>query len=451
MGSTYSTAAMPVATSEINRVQLNLQTLLHHSYELDYNMSDFCYFLQVKPHMTWKQFIELMGPEAQDWVNCSQCAKTWKLVSTLSNTKGQPVIFRDSLVVYPEFAVPAITAFKASFRSTDYTDKVVYLPRHNGKSDCVMFGHEESGGHVHLFLHANLPSLGSNCSSTDEEDDDVERVLQQIVRVGLRQLELTANHPKCKWSPEFFKKAAQSNYGCFTPVIRDFCNSMISGMEIVKDHPRMLRALLIEQILIFCEEFKQMHDVEDLMQVIIQIIKIFRRRAAIEFTPRETIFRNFILNSKAEKNTYDWPTKSTYAERIVAISLHNALYTDKDTNISCLMLGIPYNHEAPAQLRRHALGKALRAYLSGGPIYLGTNQHRLQVLYYNMIGSWISMPGLSTVESCSILFVDGSNLELAGETLAGFLDTPIGNNQIETLFNALVSFTSCPPKAEIKG
>jgi hypothetical protein len=389
--------------------------------------------------MTWKQFIDLMGPKASDWAQCSQCSKTWDTVSTLSDTKGQPVIFRDSSVVYPDYALEAISAFKASFRATEYTDKCIYMPNENAVNDGVNFGRETSGGHVHLYLESNLKPL-------DEEEQEMSRDRQHIIQVALRQLELTAKHPKCKWSPEFFRKAAQANYGGFTAIISSFCSRMINGMDLVQVSPRMLRPTLIDEINVLCASLEPGYNSEQLLHIVQQLIKIFRRRAGIELTPREAIFRNFVLNSKANKKTFQWPTKSTYAERIVAISLHNALYTDKDTNISCLLLSIPYEHDLPQQVRRHALGKALRAYLTGGPIGLGTNQHRLQVLYYNMIGSWVSMPGLSTVESCSILFIDGSNIELAGEMLAGFLDSPLGKNQIETLFNALVSFTSCPVK-----
>jgi hypothetical protein len=172
------------------------------------------------------------------------------------------------------------------------------------------------------------------------------------------------------------------------------------------------------------------------------IIKIFRRRAGIVYSPREMIFRNYILNSEAVKTTFKWPTKSTFAERIVAVSLHNALYKDKDTHISCLMMNVPYDADQPRQNRRHALGLALRAYINEEPIKLGTNQHRLQVLYYNAIGNWKSMPGLTTTESCAILFIDDGGLELAGEVLAGFLGTPLGVNQTETLYKAIVEFTS---------
>jgi hypothetical protein len=259
-----------------------------------------------------------------------------------------------------------------------------------------------------------------------------------------------------KWSPAFFKKANQANYGRYTEVIKTFCTQMIGNMDIVKSSPRMLRPVLIQEINKFCSMYE---DTEDWHDAIRQLIKMFRRRSCIDYTPRELIFRNFILSSDADKASYEWPVQSTYAERIVAIGLNNALFTNNDTAISCLMMGVSlipstqmqnvgYDAVPTPQYRQFALGKALRAYLDGEPVMLGSNQHRLQVLFYNMTGIWQSMPGLSTVESCSVLFMDEAEKDdgimIESEILAGFMGAKMGKTTDETLYNALLVFTSCP-------
>jgi hypothetical protein len=431
---------MGAMNSSSNTYNLELQTLLHHSY-----VPEFGYYLHIKPHMTWAEFIRLLGPTGAEWADCTQCRRTWEIISTLSDTKGQPVIFRDSMIVYPEYAHEAITKFKESFRSTEYTDNMCFYPAAKSFNDGMNFGRDYTNGHVHIFLESNLPEL------TDDQRESVWEH-QRMVKMVLPQFEQMSS----KWSPAFFKKASQSNYGRYTDVIKSFCTRMISNMDIVKVSPRMMRPLLIQEINTFCSMYE---DTEDWQDAIRQLVKMFRRRSCIDYTPRELIFRNFILNSETDNRSYEWPVKSSYAERIVAIGLHNALFTSKDTAVSCMMMGVSlippaqsqnigYEAEVTPQYRQYALGKALRAYLDGSPIMLGTNQHRLQVLFYNITGVWQSMPGLSTVESCSVLFMDRSDdflgFSMENEILAGFMGAKMGKSTDETLYNALVAFTSCP-------
>jgi hypothetical protein len=65
-----------------------------------------------------------------------------------------------------------------------------------------------------------------------------------------------------------------------------------------------------------------------------------------------------------------------------------------------------------------------------------------------MTGIWQSMPGLSTVESCSVLFMDETEKDdgftMESEILAGFMGAKMGKTTYETLYNALLVFTSCP-------
>jgi hypothetical protein len=425
VNSVYDTSAETMA----------LRALFHHSFKPEDG-----YYLRLKPHMTWAAFVNMLDKGDNDmecaaWTACSLCRRTWEYMSTLSDIYGQQVIFRDSLTVYPEFAWKAITAFKESFRFTPYSDNIVFYPPDHITDDGVNFGREQSGGHIHLYFESNLEVLNN-------EQVALANTYQRAIRMGLEHLERTANHPKSRWSAEFFAKAADSNYGGFTDAIVRFCSNMSQKMHLIEQNARMLRPSLIAELEIMCFASSEVTSEDELNERIFHIIKLFRRRAAIDYSVREVIFRNFILNSQAEKSTFKWPTKSSFSERLVAIALQNALYKDKDAHLACLMLNVPYDNDQPRQNKRHALGLALRAYINNEPINLGTNQHRLQVLYYNIIGNWKSMPGLTTTESCSILFIDDDELELAGEVLAGFLGTPLGVNQTETMFKALKEFTS---------
>lgn len=420
MGSIHSSMTMYL---------LELQTVLHHSYIPEYG-----YYLQINPHMGWTEFTEMMGEPVAEWVKCTQCRRTWEVVSTLSDTKGQPVIFRDSLNVYPEYAHAAITKFKDSFRSTQFTDKICFYPHAKSFNDGMNFGRETTDGHVHLYLESNLPEL-------DDTQKDITVARQRMVKLALPQFESMS----VDWTAASFKKAAQANYGCYNEVIKDFCLRMSNNMDIVKSSPRMLRPLLIQEINLFCASCDSEDDIR-------QIVKIFRRRSRIEYTPRELIFRNFILPKHSDADVYEWPVKSSYGERIAAIGLRNWLHKQTDEEVSCLIMGIspssPRSMDDDQEYLNYALGKALRLYLEGGAIGLGTNQHRLQVLFYYLTNIKKSMPGLSTVESCSLLFMDEGEGVIDGVSdsavLAGFLDAPMGVTKAETLFNALVAFTNCP-------
>ncbi len=433
----------PVNSSVFNAdiETLELETLLHHSYEPSSQ-----YFLRVKPHMSWSAFVGLLGSRAADWATCKSCKRTWDVVSTLSDNMGQPVIFRDSLSSYPEFAAGAIIVFKELFRSTEFTDDIVFSPPANVTNDGSNFGTETSGGHIHLYLEANL--------SQSEDNKDKER--QRAIRVALEHLERIAAHPKSQWSSAFFKKASQVHYGVFTEPIQDFCYSMMHQMHVVKSSQRMLRVCLLREIVKLCDAI-EMQGKFNLMSTLIHMIRVFRRRSTIDYSVREILFRNFILDPKVNKNNFKWPVKSTYAERIATIGLHNGLYNNKDMHMCCLLFNIPYDPELPLQNKRHAFGAAMRAFLTGAPVGLGTNQHRLQILFYNMTGNWRSMPGLTTMEASAILFIDDDSnqvigskqkrkktygLEMAGEVLAGFLGTPLGDQHVETMYRALVDFTN---------
>lgn len=435
-----NTAANNVNSAVFNSdvESLDLQTLLHHSYQPSSN-----YFLRVKPHLSWSAFVDLLGSRAADWAACKACKRTWDVVSTLSDNMGQPVIFRDSLSSYPEFASAAIIVFKEIFRSTEYTDEIMFSPPAVVTNDGSNFGTETSGGHIHLYLESKLI----------QGKDNKER--QRVARIALEHLERTATHPKSKWSAAFFKKASQMHYGAYTEPIQDFCYSMMHQMHVVKSSPRMLRVCLLREIVKLCDLIQESEHL-NLTSTLINMIKVFRRRSTVDYSVREILFRNFILDETVNKKTFKWPAKSTYAERIMAIGLHNGLYNNKDMHMCCLLFNIPYDTELPLQDKRHAFGGALRAFLNGTAIGLGTNQHRLQILFYNMTRNWRSMPGLTTMESAAILFIDDDSsqvlgskqtktnggLEMAGEVLAGFLGTPIGDQQVETMYRAIVDFTN---------
>ncbi len=435
MGSIHSSMTMQI---------LELQTVLHHSYVPEYG-----YYLHVKPHMAWSAFTELMGES--EWGKCTQCRRTWDIVSTLSDTKGQPVIFRDSLNVYPEYTHDAITKFKESFRSTEFTDKICFHPHAKSFNDGMNFGRETTDGHVHLYLESNLPEL-------DKEQLVTTVSRQRMIKLLLPQLEAMS----VDWTPEFFKKASQAKYDSYggashdNMVLKDFCSRMANSMDIVKASPRMLRPLLIQEINNICACYDNEDDVR-------QLVKIFRRRSRIEYVPRVLIFRNFILpKGDIDAGSYEWPTGFTYSECIAAISLRNWLHTQKDAAVSCLMMGIapPISTDDKEDYEHYALGKALRMYYEGVRIELGTNQHRLETLFYYLTNNMKSMPGLSTVEACVLMIMSGD--ETPGKTkglsdstnsatmLAGFLDAPIGQSSDETLYNALVAFTSCPPTSSSK-
>jgi hypothetical protein len=437
MGSFNSTFNSSVFNA--NTDSLELQTLLHHSYDPEHK-----YYLRVKSHMSWSTFVELLGEPAADWIACKQCARTWEYLSTLSDGIGQPVIFRDRMSVYPEYAWNAIAVFKESFRATDYSDSIVYYPPKSQTYDGINFGTETSGGHIHLFLESHL-------HPTDDKTQFILDKYQRIIRVVLTHLESTAKHPKSQWSADFFNQASESTYGTYTDEIVTFCLNM--ARKIKNNSARMLRPALIEELDLLCVTLDNDLDEQELLKTVLHVIKVFRRRATIKYSVRETIFRNFILDPYADKSTYEWPTISTYAERIVAIGLHECLWQinsmddEDDSNIesvihkTCIMMNVTVDHEQPLQYKLHLFGLALREYVDGKPIIMGENQHRLQVLYYSMTGNVQSMPGLTTTESFAVMFTDSST-DLPCEILAGFLDTPLGSNETETLHNALYNFTN---------
>jgi len=302
----------------------------------------------------------------------------------------------------------------------------------------------ERHGHKHLFLESNLNSYDRQLK--------LDNLRQRCVRNILPLLESAMF--KDEWSKNYFSNALETpeaNFGEYCFILKEFSQNMLATVDCGVRNSRLIRPRLIKEIINMCQIligttilFGVDRFDDEIISKLTAAIRIFRKKSQVAYNTRETIVRNFILEANADPSKYSWPKASSYKERIVAIILQGAIFygggDDDERNhdwgrLCCRLMGFDYENNT---------GTALRAYSEGKEIVLGTNQHRVQALFYNMINDKRSMPGLTTEEYCFFKllpqYIGGlfNNVNLLSGLVLSDTDSSLAGDK---LYTVLYTFT----------
>lgn len=419
---------------------LEMQTLMHHSFNPKDNL-----YLIVDFTMSWEEFISFMPSNVHCWMQCSQCIKTWRTISSLADDQGNSVLFRDNILVYPDWSREAISAFKRIFRSIKYTGDVLYRPKNLKSNDGVNFGREYSGGHEHIFLESNL---NLNLNLNLQEEDELLKTRNNAIAKCLHSLETQSE----KWLKtgfhSYFKQASNADYNSFTSILKVFCLNMAERvLYITEFSKRLLRPALILELITMCKTYEAIGlQGPNLIDTMILTIKTFKLRANV-CNKRETIFRNFILNVDDDLvKSFVWPDNTYLREKIAAISLKNSLLHFKDITISCKLMGISVSENETtcdtSVVWKEASGLALKAFLKGDEIHLGYNEHRLNILYHILTQEVNHKILKLTADEEFLMYFSSKFLEdIANPIVSGYF-TCSDVNEVTMMHNTLVKFTT---------
>jgi hypothetical protein len=441
---------------------LEMQTFMHHSSNPVENL-----YFKVDFTISWKDFVSFLPEEYHCWINCSQCYRTWKTISTLADDKGQSVLFQDNILVYPEWSRPAISHFKSIFQTVKYTDDVVYYPENLVSNDGVNFGREYSGGHEHFYLETNINLgeceqrifLAQNTKSllVPYQEDYIETIANRksAIMKGLHSIEKQQD----KWFNvglhTYFKQASTANYNIDdSDILKTFCLNMADRVKNITElSSRLLRPALILELQNMCFKFEQSGlRGESLTEELLLKIKIFKLSANIFLPARERMFKNFILNTKQEVFDFIWPDNTSWQEKIACIALKNALNYNRDVKLSCKLMGITLRARKPQEfnddtLAEEGLGKALSAFIRKESICLGNNNHRLNILYNCLALNTQKMLKLTTDEQFFIHFSSSYLEDILSSSVCAYFNC-LHDDKDTMMHNTLVNFTSSKHEVE---
>ena len=427
-----STKRAQIAQS-IQKLDDELSSILQfESFPID----NICY-LRVNQTTSWSDFIHDMPSSLHSWKNCTQCEKTWNEISTLANQNGDPIIFSSSIRSYPAWSHRAVSKFKTGFRtlkhdrsSQYYNPEIVIMPKNNSYNSLPDFGKESTPGHNHIFLSSNITTT----SLTSRNHSLCNKIIKDSLSILEKKLSYLDSSDNLA---HYFDQATVANYG-ESSLKYDLFACFLKSLAVevrqrgLDSTHTMLRPILIVKLANLMASFCCTD--QQLQENMTILMKTFRARSNVFLKkPRATILFNFILYRNVKKSSFVWPENSTLKERIVACLLRNALYKERDVEITKRIMG-----------SAKSVFHAISLFEEGAEILLNDNQSRLQILLSVLTQRQVATTiKTSVVEELMINFSENYILEdIIFPRITGYYGYTDLGDKAEIIHNAIISFTS---------